>query len=327
MTAPSGTGQTPSEFAGSAPTVMHGDGEIFLRGMAMGAADLVPGVSGGTIALITGIYARLVQAISRCNMTALGLLMTRQWGPFWQRIDGRFLLVLVAGIGSSVVLLARLIRDLMLTQPLPLWSFFFGLVLASVLLLRVSSSGSWHNWILAALGCLLASSLAIMPPSDVLSGYIGLFLGGAIAICAMILPGISGSFLLLLMGLYPTVINAVSEFDGAILGVFAAGCVVGLLAFSRFLNWLLSRYYDQTLSVLRGFLLGSLLALWPWQHTLVSLLDRHGNERVLQRQPVLPQTFAAEGGDPQVLLCVIAALVGGVFVLLMSRLRSRRAAI
>lgn len=327
MTATDDKGQVTSKAAGSAPPVVHGDGDIFLRGLAMGAADLVPGVSGGTIALITGIYVRLVQAISRCDVTAISLLMTRQWAAFWQRIDGRFLLVLVAGIGSSVVLLARIIRDLMLTQPLPLWSFFFGLVLASVLLLKGGSNGSWHNWVLAGLGCLLAGSLAIMPPSDLLSGYTGLFFGGAIAICAMILPGISGSFLLLLLGLYPTVINAVSEFDGVVVGVFAAGCVAGLLVFSRFLNWVLSRHYHQTLSVLRGFLLGSLLALWPWQQTLVSLLDRHGNERVLQRQPVLPQTFAADGADPQVLLCVIAALLGGVLVWLMSRWRSRREAI
>lgn len=327
MTATDDKGQATSKTAGSAPVVSYGDGDIFLRGMAMGAADLVPGVSGGTIALITGIYGRLVQAISRCDMTAIGLLMTRQWGAFWQRIDGRFLLLLVAGIGSSVVLLARLIRDLMLSQPLPLWSFFFGLVLASVLLLKGGSNGSWHNRILAGLGCLLAGSLALMPPNELLSGYIGLFFGGAIAICAMILPGISGSFLLLLLGLYPTVITAISEFDGAILGVFAAGCVAGLLAFSRFLNWLLNQYQGQTLSVLRGFLLGSLLALWPWQHTLVSLLDRHGNERVLQRQPVLPQTFAADGGDPQVLLCVITAFAGSAIALLMSRWRSRREAI
>ena len=327
MTVPYDTGRSPSEIAVSVRPIVHSDGEIFLRGMAMGAADLVPGVSGGTIALISGIYLRLIQAIAQCDVTAIGLLMGRQWGAFWHRIDGRFLLVLVAGIGFAVVLLARLIRDLLLTQSLPLWSFFFGLVLASVLILKSGARGSWYNPILAGLACLLAGSLALMPPSDVLSGYSGLFCGGAIAICAMILPGISGSFLLLLLGLYPTVITAISEFDVAILGVFAAGCVAGLTTFSRLLNWVLIQYYDQTLSVLRGFLLGSLLALWPWQHTLVSLLDSHGNERVLQRQPVLPQVFAADGGDPQVLMCAIAALSGASIVLLMNRWQSRQAAL
>ncbi len=314
-------GQSGTDAAETAS--VHSHAGIFLRGMAMGAADLVPGVSGGTIALITGIYARLVRAIARCDITALALLVNRQWGAFWRRIDGLFLLVLVAGIGSSIVLLARVIRELMLAYPLPLWAFFFGLVLVSGPLLKHSGSDSWLNWILAGLGVLFAASLAVMPPSNFLSGYGGIFLGGAIAICAMILPGISGSFILLLLGLYPVVITAVTEFNLPTLGVFAAGCGMGLLAFSRLLHWILIRYQPQTMSLLRGFLLGSLVALWPWQQTVVTTLDRHGNERVLQRQPVSPMAFGVDGADPQLWLCLMAAALGASVVMLLHHWPSR----
>ena len=295
---------------------------IFLRGVAMGAADVVPGVSGGTIALITGIYDRLLAAIASANIDALRLLFRGDVQGAWRHIDGGFLLTLLAGIATSVLLLARLIHWLLAHHPLPLWSFFFGLVLASAWLLRdqeVRHTKS-SEWLALGFGVLIAAAIGLAPATSFIAGPLGLFLAGALAICAMILPGISGSFILLLIGMYAPVIKALSTFDVAAIVVFVAGCATGLLGFTHCLNWVLRHYRRMLMALLSGFLLGSLVTLWPWQAVVATTIDRHGDERVIQTHPVTPRQFAAQGTDAQWWQCLGAGLLGlGVIVVTQRR--------
>lgn len=288
---------------------------IFFRGLAMGAADVVPGVSGGTVAFITGIYERLLNAIKNCDHIALQLLFSRQLPAAWARVDGTFLLTLLAGIACSVILLANIISGLMQSHPHWLWSFFFGLIAASALLLSRNIE-NWNRSLVGALlaGLLVAVLLGRMTPAEVEVSMPMVFFSGSIAICAMILPGISGSFILLMLGMYAPVIEAIGAFDVALLGVFASGCVAGLLLFSRLLSWLYHYYRALTLSTLTGFLFGSLALLWPWQNAVVTVTDRHGDPRVLQRDPVLPWNYTGEA-DTLVCIALMAgavALVGGL---------------
>ncbi len=236
----------------------------------MGAADVVPGVSGGTIAFITGIYQRLLDAIRAFSPAAVQLLLRDGVTAFWLRVDGTFLLVLMAGIFTSVLLLARLITAALASYPTCVWAFFFGLIVAS----------SWFlarqvNW-RAATGLLFLAGLAIalvigeLRPTQLDVQPLIIFGSGALAICAMILPGISGSFILLLLGMYSNVLQALHEFDLGFIAIFAAGCGVGLLSFSHVLGFLLSRFHAQTLALLTGFLVGSLAMVWPWQEVISS---------------------------------------------------------
>ncbi len=239
---------------------------IFFRGLAMGAADVVPGVSGGTVALITGIYERLIQSLSAFNLDACRYLLKGKVSEAWRHIDGNFLLVLFAGIATSLFSLAKIISSALEHHPHEVYSFFMGLILASSILLardiRPWRMGSWFAMIVGVLLMLLVSELRPAEP-DV--GPLLLFGAGAIAICAMILPGISGSFLLLIMGVYPIVLGAIESLDFATLAVFAVGCAVGLLSFVRLLSWLLRHCRFVLMAFLVGVLLGSLKVLWPWQ--------------------------------------------------------------
>lgn len=295
---------------------------IFLRGVAMGAADVVPGVSGGTIALITGIYDRLLAAIASADIHALRLVLRGDVKGAWHHVDGTFLLTLLAGIGLSVLLLAKLIHWLLAHYPLPLWSFFFGLVLASAWLLRKQevSGTKPGEWLAAVLGVLLAAAIGLAPATSFLPGPLGLFLAGALAICAMILPGISGSFILLLIGMYAPVITALSTLNLPSIVVFSAGCLSGLLMFTRVLHWLLARYRRVLMALLSGFLLGSLVTLWPWQTIVATTTDRHGDERAIQTHPITPAQFAAQGKNAQLWHCLAAGLLGlGIIVVTQRR--------
>jgi len=301
---------------------------VFLRGVAMGAADVVPGVSGGTIALITGIYDRLLASISAVDAKALTLLISGRWRKLWQHIDGRFLLLLLLGISSSVLLLANIIHRLLETYPLPLWSFFFGLVLMSAWLLWRDEVGEFTLPLGAGflVGTVIAAAIGLAPGLSFIEGNLGFFLAGALAICAMILPGISGSFILLLLGMYGPVITAISSFDVVVMGLFGIGCIVGLLIFSRLLNWVLAHKRPVSMAILTGFLVGSLVTLWPWQKAVSTVIDRHGDSRVLQTRPVLPADYAAIHGDHQLSLCLLAATLGFVLIGFMHRHVSRRSA-
>lgn len=263
---------------------------IYLRGLAMGAADVVPGVSGGTVAFLTGIYERLLEAIRAVHPRLWRLRRERGWGALWQAVDGNFLSLLVAGIVTSIVSLARIITWALAEHRILLMAFFFGLILASILyLLRLLRPLRGGAWFCLVLGCGVALGVVGLNPMTLPATLPWLFCGGAIAICAMILPGVSGSFLLLLLGLYEPVLTAVRDLDAVRLGVFMAGCVTGLLSFSHALGWLLRHWRQPTLALLTGFLLGSLALVWPWrlpEGTLLSPLQYAAETGLASQWPV-----------------------------------------
>lgn len=243
---------------------------LFLKGLAMGAANVIPGVSGGTIAFVTGIYDRLITAISMCNLKALRMLFTGQFRTFSARIDLVFLIVIGLGIAASVFTLAKLLTYLFEHYPVLLWAFFFGLILASAVLVA-KGVRKWGavNVTLLILGAALAAALAFVKPAAENDSTLYLFLCGIVVICSMILPGLSGSFVLIVMGNYFLLLKLVDELDLPGLLPTFAGCVVGVIAFSHALKWLLNRFRDQTVSVLTGFVIGSLVLIWPWKTSTV----------------------------------------------------------
>ncbi|MGM8910137.1 DUF368 domain-containing protein [Psychrobacter sp. 1U1] len=255
---------------------------VYIKGMAMGAADIVPGVSGGTIALIAGIYERLINALGSIGPSLWQVF--RQHGGIkgllavWRQVDATFLLFLLLGIATSFATLAGLIKHLLDNQPLLIWSFFFGLVIATVVIL-LSEIKRWNaaRAGLFVIGIVTAVVISNLPLLATAPSLPYLFLAGAIAICAMILPGISGSFILLLMGAYDTVLEAVHTFNLTVILTLMAGMATGLLIFTRVLKWLLSRYYQGTLALLTGFIAGSLVKVWPWK---VDALGTLNNEAI-----------------------------------------------
>jgi len=289
---------------------------LYGKGLAMGAADVVPGVSGGTVAFITGIYDELLRSIASIPAAALMLLRGRIVDA-WRAANATFLLVLLLGILTSVLSLARLITYLLAEQPIPVWSFFFGLILVSAhLVAREIQRWNWSRGLSFVLGAAFAYWITVASPVQLGSDPFSLFLAGAIAICAMILPGISGSFILVLLGLYAVVLGAVKSFDLLLLAVFASGCLVGLICFASLLRWLLVRWRDLSLAFLTGLMLGSLNKIWPWKQTLTWRTDRHGEQLPLLQANLLPGRFAEiSGQDPQLLLAILLAL-GGVLLVL-----------
>ncbi|NQY03134.1 MAG: DUF368 domain-containing protein [Halieaceae bacterium] len=282
----------------------------------MGAADIVPGVSGGTMAFITGIYDRLLAAIRHFDLALLRLLLAGKVKAAWQHVDGAFLLALVAGIAISMLSLARGISWLLENHPVPLWAFFFGLILASTLvLIRQVPAWTFLRSLWLVIGTGVALTIALSPIVGFAGGLTGVFLAGFIAICAMILPGISGSFILVLLGMYATILAAITQFDLTVLVVFAAGAGSGLMVFSRILHWLLQRAHASTMALLTGFLLGSLAVVWPWKQVLDWVVDRHGELKAVQQIPVSPaQYLTVTGNEPQVALCTMLMVTGFALV-------------
>jgi putative membrane protein len=284
---------------------------LMLKGMAMGAADVVPGVSGGTIAFITNIYEELIDSLNRLDVKAIKILFKEGVKPFWQHINGNFFLFLLSGIGISIISLAKLITFLLATYPVLVWSFFFGLVFASIFFVGKQVS-NWHfpTVISFIAGALIAYIITDIPPMQSPESSWFVFVSGAIAICAMILPGISGSFILLLLGSYETILNAVKNFEIKTILLFAFGCVVGLLSFSKLLKWMFAKNHDLTVALLSGFLLGSLNKIWPWKETLSTRINSHGETVPFIQKNISP--FVAE--NPQV-AAAIALAVGGALLL------------
>ena len=246
-----------------------------VKGACMGAADVIPGVSGGTIAFIMGIYDKFVASLAAINAEAVKLFFTGKFKEFWQHINGGFLLSLVVGIGVSVISLATVMQTLLSDFPIQTWAFFFGLIVASsIFILRGISGWGLREILLLIGGILLGVTICTLSPTQTPDALWFIFLSGAIAICAMILPGISGSFILLILGKYQYILGAVSDLVAGqnvvgnllIIGVFAIGAVVGILSFSKFLHWLLSRWHKQALIILAGFIIGSLVKIWPWNN-------------------------------------------------------------
>ena len=246
---------------------------VGIKGVCMGAADVIPGVSGGTIAFITGIYDQLVGSIASINAEAFRLLLQRRFKDFWRHINGGFLLSLIAGIGLSVITLAGLMQMLLTTYPIQTWAFFFGLIVASSIFILRGISG-WHlrEYLMVILGVLLGATVCTLSPTQTPDGLWFIFLSGAIAICAMILPGISGSFILLILGKYQYIMGCISDLVSGtdvarnlmVLGVFAVGALVGIIGFSKLLHWLLARWNKEVLIIMAGFIIGSLVKIWPW---------------------------------------------------------------
>ena len=242
---------------------------LSVKGMCMGAADVVPGVSGGTIAFITGIYDELINSIKSINAASLKMFFTGKWGEFWKMINGKFLLFLLVGIGISVFSLAKIITWLLVAYPVLVWSFFFGLVLASTWFVgKDVKERNWKTGLGFLFGAALAFYITVATPAETPSHFLFIFLCGAIAICAMILPGISGSFILVLLGKYFFIMEAVKTLDLKVIAIFGMGACVGITSFSRLLSYALSHMRNITLAVLSGFMLGSLNKVWPWKETI-----------------------------------------------------------
>lgn len=291
---------------------------LALKGMAMGAADVVPGVSGGTIAFIVGIYDELINSIKSINAHSIKLLFTGKIAAFWKAINGNFLCSLLLGIGISVFSLAKLITYLLVHEPVLVWSFFFGLVLASTWF--VSKDIKEWNWKTITgfiLGALVAYYITVATPAETPTNLLFIFLCGAIAICAMILPGISGSFILVLLGKYFYIMEAINTLDLVILGVFAVGAFLGITSFSRVLSYALKNFRNITLAVLTGFMLGSLNKVWPWKEVVQTYVDRHGEVKPLVESNILPNESVGEA--------VALMVVGFALVYILEKMSSRAA--
>jgi len=313
---------------------------LYLKGMAMGAADVVPGVSGGTIAFITGIYEELLDTIKGFNLSILKSLRHDGIKSTWQKTNATFLAVLFAGIFTSVISLAKGITFLLETYPVLLWAFFFGLIVASsVIIAKFIKKWSLNAIVSLLAGAAIAYYVTIAAPSQIPDGLIYIFLAGCIAICAMILPGISGSFILLLLGAYATVLGSISGLVdglkatdsemiisfGTNLTVFAFGCLIGIIAFSNFLSWMFKKAYSMTMALLTGFMIGSLNKVWPWKETIETRINSHGEEVPFLQSNISPMRFEELYGEPaQLWLAVALCVVGFAVVFIMEKMAAQK---
>jgi putative membrane protein len=297
----------------------------YLKGMAMGAADIVPGVSGGSIALIAGIYQELLDSINSFKLHNLQLLAKLEFKAFYKAVNGSFLLSLLLGIMTSIFSLSSLITYLMTDHPIPLWSFFTGLILISAFMI-LKEIKRWHMGVVLAvlIGTAIAWWVTNLPPTTTPNAIWFTFVSGAIAICAMILPGISGSFILLIMGQYEPILQAVNDRNFLKLFVFAAGCAVGILSFSRVVSWLLRKYHSATIGLLSGFMLGSVNELWPWKLVISWRTSSSGEQKPFLDENIWPGDYLAQvGQEPQILAAVLAFLFGIGLVLFIEWLAAK----
>ncbi len=286
--------------------------KISLKGMAMGAADVVPGVSGGTIAFISGIYEELITTISGVNLGLLSTWKADGFKAMWEELNGNFIVALFAGILVSIFSVMRVANYLLENHPVLIWSFFFGLVVASIWFVgKQIPKWTWKIVLALVIGAGVAFYIVSLPPLSASNSYLFLFFAGALAVCAMILPGISGAFILVLLGAYKSITEAAHDFDLKTLGIVGIGAVFGLLTFSKILKWLFVHYSSITLAVLTGFIAGSLNKIWPWKETLETAMYGE-KEVVLKEASVLPWNFE---GDPQTLWSV-ALMLAGFFLIL-----------
>ena len=291
---------------------------IGLKGMGMGAADVVPGVSGGTIAFISGIYEELLTSISNVNFDLLKTLKKEGFKVAWKQLNGAFLASLFLGIFISIVSLAKTIKYLLENEPVLLWSFFFGLVVASIIFIGKQVENWNYKFLFLAMFGVAFGYIITIASSTTLTeiNYLFLVFAGAIASCAMILPGISGSYILLLMGVYPVVMTAITHRDFTIISAIGIGVILGLLLFSRLLKWLFKKYKNQMLVVLTGLMLGSLNKVWPWKTTISTYLNSHGGTKPLLEQSISPFSF---NGDPQLIMSIVLAIIGFLLIIGMER--------
>ncbi|MDF9794751.1 putative membrane protein [Catalinimonas alkaloidigena] len=300
--------------------------QLFLKGVAMGGADVVPGVSGGTIAFITGIYGTLLDSIKSFNLEAIQLLLKFKIKPLWEHVNGSFLLTLLSGIALSIITLAQLIHIFLENYPIQLWSFFFGLVIIAA----VSVSREIKNWsvgviIAGGLGIVIAFIITLATPAETPTASWFVFLSGAVAICAMILPGISGSFILLILGKYAYILEAVNERDLGVIAIFGVGCIIGLLSFARIISWLLHKFHDVAVALLAGFMIGSLNKIWPWKEVVQTRVNSKGEEVPFITENVLPGEYLeATSMDPLLWQALLFMLLGIGIVVFLEQFATRR---
>lgn len=308
---------------------------IGLKGLAMGIAEVIPGVSGGTIAFITNIYERLLGAIKSFDLSLISAARQGGFKGLWKHVDGSFLLSLFIGMGVGIIFGVNVITSILETYPEMLWAFFFGLIIASAIYIaKQIKNWSWVEWLLLIVGVLVAYIVTILTPVAGSTSYPYVFFAGMIAICALILPGVSGSFMLVLLGLYTTIIPLLKDFLEtfdlsalSVLVVFGLGCITGLLSFARVVSFAFKKYHNQTLAILTGFMIGSLNKIWPWRNPLIGL-DESGNFldldpanlpdmehlKIVKELNVLPATYS---GEPYILGVIVCALAGFALVFML----------
>lgn len=291
----------------------------------MGAVEVIPGVSSGTVAFITGIYEELLNTIKSVDIEALKLLGAFRFADFWKKINGNFITVLLAGILTSLFSIAKLMTWLMNAYPIQVWSFFFGLILiSSPIIMREIKK--WHGGIILAFvfGIAAGYIITILSPTQTPDALWFIFIAGVIAISAMISPGISGAFILLLLGKYEYMITALTNLEIIVILVFAAGCVVGIISFSRVLSWILSNYRYPTIALLGGFMLGSLNKAWPWKEVISFRIDHSGKQVPAIDKSVLPWDFLEKtGNDPLIIQAIVMMALGVFIVVLIEKIAER----
>lgn len=285
---------------------------IALKGCAMGAADVIPGVSGGTIAFISGIYEELINSIKSVDLEALKLLSRFEIKALWKKVNGNFLLAVLSGVVISIVSLAKVMTYLLANHPIMVWSFFFGLIIASaILVFKEIKKFNLLSAISILVGTIVAYYITVASPAQTPTDWWFIILCGAVAICAMILPGISGSFILLLMGKYLYILNALSSVELVTISLFITGAAIGIVSFSHILSWLLKNYHTATVSLLTGFMVGSLNKIWPWKEVVETTLNSHGERIPLVEHNVSPAQYEALLGESSMLLPACAMAVVG----------------
>lgn len=300
---------------------------LILKGMGMGAADVVPGVSGGTIAFITGIYEELINSIKSITPSNIALLFKRGGiRQFAEAINLRFLECVVLGIGISFLSLAKLMKYLLANHPVLIWAFFFGLILASAWYVsRSVPKWEWKTALCCTLGAVIGYLITATAPAQTPNAFWFILLSGAIAIIAMILPGISGSFILLLLGKYHFMMNAIAEVQIPVIALFATGAAIGLISFSHALSWLLKHHKELTVATLTGFMLGSLNKVWPWKIVQQSITVADGTVTPTIEANVLPHTYALNTGLPaQTGLAIALMIVGVAIIVLIERFAAKK---
>ncbi|MDA7707381.1 DUF368 domain-containing protein [Flavobacteriaceae bacterium] len=297
---------------------------ISLKGMAMGAADVVPGVSGGTIAFISGIYEELIGSLNNINFSLLKNLKNEGFKSTWKKVNGPFLLALLSGVFVSIISLAKGVEWLLENHPILLWSFFFGLVLASIIYIgkQIKIKPSDYKLFLAmAVGAVVAYLITTLNPAETSDTNLFLFYAGALAICAMILPGISGSFILVIIGAYGPVLEALNSRNLKMILIFGAGAVVGLLSFSKLLKWFFEKYHRLTLAVITGFMIGSMNKIWPWKIALTFRTNSKGVKIPLNEESISPFNF---DGDPQLLQAIGLMVFGVLIILILEKISTKK---
>ena len=297
----------------------------FLKGMGMGAANVIPGVSGGTIALITGIFERLINSIKSFNLTALKLFFTGKWKAFAEHVDLKFLVAVFLGIAAAILSVAKLFKFLFENYPVYIWAFFFGLIIASIYYVgRTVNKWNLGSILFFAIGTGIALLIAFGTPAQENHNFLYLILCGVVGTCSMILPGLSGSYVLLLMGNYEYVmIDAVnmlttSPWEGIkILIPVVIGAVIGLLAFAHLLSWIFKNFHDQTVALLTGFILGSTPIIWPWKHAVTNAL-KDGTEKVVGYQWQWPAI------NTEFFIALVIMLLGAAIIIVTEQLATKK---